>query len=131
MDLISGGVKVNALPEKVEAVVNHRIGEHSSVGSLQERFTSTILPIAEQFNLTLKAFGKVVFNGSEGKGEIVLSDAWGNALEPAPRTPTDERTDGDTRPYELLQGTIKAALKASPVYGDKKIVTSPALAIGE
>ena len=27
VDLISGGVKVNALPEKAEAIVNHRIAE--------------------------------------------------------------------------------------------------------
>lgn len=28
VDLVQGGVKVNALPEKVSAVVNHRIAEH-------------------------------------------------------------------------------------------------------
>ncbi|KAI0091719.1 carboxypeptidase S [Irpex rosettiformis] len=130
VDLISGGVKVNALPEKVEAVVNHRISEYSSVSDLQSRFTSIVLPVAERFNLTLDAFGRVVFEGAEGRGEIVLSDAWGTALEPAPKTPTNEKTDGDVRPYELLQGTIKAALKASPAYKDKKVVSSPALALG-
>lgn len=31
VDLIQGGVKVNALPEKVSAVVNHRIAEHRCV----------------------------------------------------------------------------------------------------
>ena len=28
VDLIRGGVKINALPERAEAVVNHRIAEH-------------------------------------------------------------------------------------------------------
>lgn len=28
VDLVHGGVKINALPEKVDAVVNHRIAEH-------------------------------------------------------------------------------------------------------
>lgn len=32
VDLISGGVKVNALPEKVEAVINHRVAEHRYAG---------------------------------------------------------------------------------------------------
>ena len=31
VDLISGGVKVNALPEKAHVVVNHRIAEHRQV----------------------------------------------------------------------------------------------------
>lgn len=30
VDLIEGGVKVNALPERASAVVNHRIAEHRS-----------------------------------------------------------------------------------------------------
>ncbi len=131
VDLVVGGVKVNALPERVEAVVNHRIGEASSVRDLQDRFASVVLPVARQFNLSLNAFGDIKFEGEEGKGEIRLEDAWGNALEPAPRTPTEERTDGDVRPWRVLQGTIQAALRASPVYGGKKVVTSPGLALGE
>ena len=35
VDLISGGVKINALPERAEAVVNHRIAEHRYVCTLR------------------------------------------------------------------------------------------------
>lgn len=33
VDLVEGGVKVNALPEKAKAIVNHRIAEHRCVCS--------------------------------------------------------------------------------------------------
>ncbi|KAI0704318.1 hypothetical protein BC835DRAFT_1262208 [Cytidiella melzeri] len=130
VDLVQGGVKVNALPERVEAVVNHRIAEQSSVSELMHRFTATVLPVAKRYNLTLTAFGSVAYGGGAGKGEIVLSDAWGTALEPAPRTPTNAEEDGDARAYEVLMGTIKAALKTSPKYKDRKVVVMPKLALG-
>jgi Gly-Xaa carboxypeptidase len=39
-DLISGGVKINALPEKVYAVINHRIASQSKAGSKTSNLTS-------------------------------------------------------------------------------------------
>ena len=33
VDLVMGGVKVNALPERAEAVINHRIAEHRCVNA--------------------------------------------------------------------------------------------------
>ena len=51
--------------------------------------------------MTYNAFGETLHTGSAGT--LTLSDAWGNALEPAPVTPTDEA------PYKLLSGTIRAA----------------------
>ncbi|KAI0704317.1 hypothetical protein BC835DRAFT_817562 [Cytidiella melzeri] len=130
VDLIQGGVKVNALPERVEAVVNHRIAEQSSVAELMQRFTFIMLPVAKQYNLTLHAFGSVAHSGSAGKGDIVLSDAWGTALEPAPLTPTNGDEDEESRAYRLLMGTIKAALKASPKYKDRDVVVMPKLSLG-
>ena len=37
IDIVNAGVKVNALPEKVDAIVNHRIAEH--------RYGATILSV--------------------------------------------------------------------------------------
>ncbi len=37
VDLVSGGVKVNALPERVETVINHRIAEHRYVAFIPSR----------------------------------------------------------------------------------------------
>lgn len=35
VDVVRGGVKINALPEQVEAIVNHRIAEHRCVAGLR------------------------------------------------------------------------------------------------
>ncbi|RPD64385.1 carboxypeptidase S [Lentinus tigrinus ALCF2SS1-7] len=125
VDLVQGGVKVNALPEKVSAVVNHRIAEHSSVRELQKHMTDTILPIAKKYDLSVDAFGVSVSAGSGQGGRVALSDAWGTALEPSPVTPT-----GKDDPYQILAGTIKATIESSEGYNAKGIVVAPLLAIG-
>ncbi|KAL5537057.1 hypothetical protein ACEPAF_880 [Sanghuangporus sanghuang] len=100
IDLIHGGIKVNALPEQVWAVINHRIATQSSVASVKERDSDVIIELAKRFNMTLDSFGETLRTGSNGK--ISLSAAWDYALEPAPVTPTD------AAPYKLLSGTIRA-----------------------
>ncbi|KAJ3715986.1 carboxypeptidase S [Lentinula raphanica] len=58
VDMVSGGVKANALPESAYAVVNHRINTLSSVNETAAHDTKTITTVARAFNLTLKAFGE-------------------------------------------------------------------------
>ncbi|KAL1943109.1 hypothetical protein VTO73DRAFT_4780 [Trametes versicolor] len=123
VDLVQGGVKVNALPEKVSAVVNHRIAEHSSVAELKEEFTSIVLPVAARFNLSVEAFGKNVSAGSAG--HIVLSDAFGTGLEPSPVTPM-----GKDDPYQVLAGSIKATIESASGYNASGVVVAPLLQIG-
>lgn len=132
IDLINGGVKSNALPELSWAVVNNRIGTESSVSVVQERFTDLIRPLAAEANLTLTAFGKKVPNRTvepwAAAGDVILSDAWGTALEPAPITPSDEKA----MPYRLLSGTILAVEKAvQQVNGEtKKVFVAPSVMSG-
>ncbi|KAK0533437.1 hypothetical protein OC842_002978 [Tilletia horrida] len=57
VDLISGGVKVNALPEEATAVINHRIDTDSSVADIRERIAATLLPYAREHNIELDAWG--------------------------------------------------------------------------
>jgi Gly-Xaa carboxypeptidase len=122
VDLVEGGVKVNALPERASAVVNHRIAEHSSVGELQQHMIDLLTPLATKYDLALVAFGNNVTCG--GAGEVVLSDFLGTALEPSPVTPTEYG------PWALLQGSIKAAFESSPTRNSSKVVVIPSLSIG-
>lgn len=117
-DLISGGVKINALPEKVEAVVNHRIAIESSVSEVQEHITSIISKkILTKFPLALDAFGSIsgITNASSA-GTITLS-SFDEPLEPAPVSPFTSPA------YKLLSGTIKK------VFGEEVIV-SPSVMTG-
>jgi Gly-Xaa carboxypeptidase len=86
--------------------------------------------LAQSFNLSYNAFGKDIQTGEGPKyGTLVLSDAWGTALEPAPVTPTGK----DAAPYQLLSGSIKAAYDA--YYGQqeddvKEIFVAPGIMSG-
>lgn len=80
----------------------------SSVDAVKQHDTALLADLASKFNLSYTAFGKPVSVDDEAYGTLVLSDAFGTALEPAPITPTGE----DAAPYQLLSGTIKATWNA-------------------
>ncbi|KAI0272776.1 carboxypeptidase S [Gloeopeniophorella convolvens] len=128
IDLIRGGVKVNALPEEAWAVVNHRIATQSSVAAVQDRNADILKSLAEEFNLNFTAFGTV--NSPEDAdyaGTLTLLDRPGTSLEPAPVTPTDE----DSAPWQLLSGTIKATYNAHRgLEGEDNVIVSPGIMPG-
>ncbi|KZT27873.1 Zn-dependent exopeptidase [Neolentinus lepideus HHB14362 ss-1] len=125
-DLVNGGVKVNALPETVEAVVNHRIAEHSSVRELQDYFTTLLSPLAASYNLSVNAFGRATSNCDDVcAGELILSDAFDNRLEVSPVTPFF-----GSAPARLLSGTIKATIESSEGYNASSVVVAPSFGLG-
>ena len=126
-DVVRGGVKTNALPERAEVIVNHRIDIHSSVAALQERIVRVVAPVAARFGLALDAFGHAhVRSGDASTGVLRIADAFGTALEPAPVTPM-----GESGPFRLLSGTVIGVLGASPREGyDKKTFIAPSMSTG-
>ncbi|KAG7444330.1 carboxypeptidase S [Guyanagaster necrorhizus] len=124
VDLIQGGVKVNALPEKAPAVINHRIAEHSSTEEVQQHIMELLTPIAAEYNLSIDAFGKALDMGGVKGGKVVLSDAFGSALQPSPVSPLDLKG-----PYGMLSGTIKATLQSSDRYEASGVVIMPSLGL--
>jgi len=117
VDLISGGAKVNALPERVSATVNHRINIGSTSKVVHKHLTEIGSAVAHKYNLTLHAF-----DGKEAAGSISLNAA--TELEPAPVTPTTIMDDeGKLTPWAILSGSTRA------VYG-MDIKMSPGLSTG-
>ncbi|KAI0032673.1 carboxypeptidase S [Vararia minispora EC-137] len=128
IDLVGGGVKVNALPEYTWAVADHRIADWSSVAELQQRYIDVLTPVTSALNLTFDPFGLDLYQSTHtpSAGHVRLSDAYGTALNPAPITPTDGNSA-----WELLSGTIKSSLKTSsrtPV--GTAIIVAPGLSLG-
>src|SRR6266480_1618592 len=115
VDVIRGGVKVNALPERTIATVNHRIsiGEHPS--TVKEKLTRLAKQVTDKYNLTLHAFS----GGKETSRSITLR-AGNTVLEPAPLTPTDVEF---LSAYSILSGTTRA------LYGEK-VIMAPGVMTG-
>ncbi|KAK0742113.1 hypothetical protein B0T21DRAFT_399932 [Apiosordaria backusii] len=115
VDVISGGVKSNALPERATVTVNHRINIGETTKVVIDRLTSIGEEIAKKYNLTLHAFD----DAQEEPNSIHLSSTV-NKLEPAPITPADGSTNS---PFKTLAGTVRA------VYG-KNVIVTPGIMTG-
>ncbi|KAH8834869.1 carboxypeptidase S [Flagelloscypha sp. PMI_526] len=104
VDLVGGGAKVNALPERAWAVVNHRLSTETNLAEVEATETDRLKSLAHRYNLTFSAFGRDIVSSEVSSGALVLAEAFGNPLEPAPRTPI---TTSDA-PWQLLSGTIRS-----------------------
>lgn len=122
VDLIIGGAKVNALPEKVEAVINHRINIGESTSIPQKRIAGLAAQVAKRHNLTLVAFPK---NTTNITGHSITLTTSATNLEPAPSTPLDIFIPGTTvlSPWGVLSGTTRG------LYGET-IKMAPGLSTG-
>ncbi|OWZ36180.1 vacuolar protein [Cryptococcus neoformans c8] len=106
IDLISGGVKYNALPEYTEATINHRIAFTSSINETLQHIVDLIVPVAQSLNFTISPF-----DGSPKTSDFHISLEAPYSLEPAPITPSDSKS------FELMAGTTKH------VFGKETIVS--------
>jgi Gly-Xaa carboxypeptidase len=119
VDIIHGGVKTNALPERTQITVNHRINVGSNSSVVKEHIASLAAQVAQKHSLTLNAF-----NGTETPSSITLSHN-SKLLEPAPVTPTSVHASSNrsVTPYQILAGTTRA------LYG-KDLIVSPGIMTG-
>ena len=88
-----------------DVIIIHYV-DSSSVDAVKERVQKILVPLASKFNLSVEAFGSDLSGDVPAYGSLVLSDAWGTALHPAPVTPSG----ADSAPYALLSATIKASV---------------------
>jgi Gly-Xaa carboxypeptidase len=118
VDLISGGVKINALPEKVRAVVNHRVAVESTIKDIRTHLSTLVQDkILCKHDLSLDAWGSVSGNtSSSASGKIFLED-FDEPLEPSPVSPYT------TDAYKVFSGTIKQVL-------GEDIIVAPTLMTG-
>ncbi|TIB95373.1 carboxypeptidase S [Wallemia mellicola] len=111
VDLIQGGVKVNALPELATAVVNQRIDVAGSVNEMKNHITELLKPYVEnELNLNWIGFDNKSAPNDESNGSVKV-ETFGSPLDPAPNTPTSGKI------WDTLVGTLKN------VFGDELIVS--------
>lgn len=101
VDVIHGGVKVNALPELVTAQVNFRIDFSESVESTQKHVAGILGKVAKKNGLHFSAFKGDETDEKALEGKFIRVELLGLPLEPAPRTPTAGGV------FDLFAGTVK------------------------
>ncbi|KAJ3011330.1 hypothetical protein HKX48_006902 [Thoreauomyces humboldtii] len=108
VDIIEGGVKLNALPEHSQASINHRIAPGQTVQDVEQHIVKTILPLARHHRLRFSTVDHAnvstvhhapCHEGAEF-GQLVVQTFHG-ALEVAPISPSSGKT------WELLAGTVR------------------------
>jgi Gly-Xaa carboxypeptidase len=107
VDLVSGGVKINALPEQASVVINHRINADDSVAAVRKRLQSIVSHVAGQYDLGVRAWQSdknASVSDRHASYYVELSDAFESALEPAPRTPIAGKS---AEPFRLLSSVIR------------------------
>ncbi|KAL3444676.1 hypothetical protein BJX65DRAFT_297504 [Aspergillus insuetus] len=119
---ISGGLKINAIPELAAAMVNLRLAVETSVSAVQAHYEALIFPIAKKHNMTLEGFNppSPSFNTATNPRKISLSAI--DALEPAPVSPTSPETE----PFSILSGSIKRTLHPLDP-NEKDLIVTPYL----
>lgn len=115
-DLIKGGVKTNALPEKISAVVNYRVALHMTPEELRQRAIRIISPIAEKHNVSLEidfddvSTARDDFWGGSGKRTLTLSPL-SKPLNPAPISPTDPLS---SKVWARFAGVARSVFESHP-----------------
>ncbi|KAL2836098.1 hypothetical protein BJY01DRAFT_222467 [Aspergillus pseudoustus] len=122
-DIFNGGVKSNALPEKIQAVVNYRVGLHQTPKLVQERAERIIAPIVEKHNLTwskasISASDEVDIASGTG-GHLALT--FNAPLSPAPVSPTDIET---SPVWARFAGVARSVFESVPSLKGKTVVVS-------
>ncbi|QLG71675.1 hypothetical protein HG535_0C00230 [Zygotorulaspora mrakii] len=124
IDLISGGQKINALPERVSVGINYRIAPGLTLKDIKARITSILEPIAMKYNMTSFFFGSQE-SVSCSDSELCISQV-GKALEPAKMSPQN------TKAYSVVFGSVSSAL--NPIFTEtlnvESLVVVPTLMAG-
>src|SRR5208337_5403146 len=83
-------IVVNALPESVYAIVNHRIAMESSVKEVQNRLVDLLRPLTKSLPAIFIAFNRKVYSPSQfdnPQNTTVILSTTPDTLDPAPVSP--------------------------------------------
>lgn len=131
VDIIQGGLKINALPEQVTVRIDNRVSVDSSTKEVEAKLFDNVKTIAKEHGLGLRYEDQVIIEGDqyfEFKPFNVLP------LEPAPYS----SVEGEA--YEQFAGTVRHVFEdfAGPIFDvntlefkdDKNIVVVPSMMSG-
>lgn len=136
IDIVKGGLKVNALPEEVHLITNFRVSTESNISDTRSKIVGNVLTIAHRFglgvtvNITTPSGDTIVDEiiPATAAGYFTVSD-YGKYIEPSPVSPAEGST------WETLAGTIRHVFenyagtigKASVEGGNDNVLVAPSL----
>lgn len=129
IDIVHGGFKINALPEKVTIQINHRISYEHSLDKLKKRLQDVVSKIADKYSLDVEAFGTSVKEKKHSVGKFTVYTSL--ELSPAPMTTTVENPS-----WDLLAGSIRFVFEDFAEYSssvesiDPEVFVSPSCMTG-
>lgn len=130
LDIINGGVKVNALPEFVELIINSRIALEESVDIVFDKFLDDTKIIAEKYNLGLNVIRpynneSITILPETEIGVLTLKPLI--ILEPSPITQVNDSK------WSIFAGTLRhiyEELSYPEQFKNKKVIVTPGLGNG-
>lgn len=90
VDMIQGGVKINALPEAISVGIDYRIAQHDSIADIKNNIIRYAGSIAEKYGLDIRAFeegAETVANDRKRKLFAYNGTVYLRQGESSPRTP--------------------------------------------
>ncbi|PWN46668.1 Zn-dependent exopeptidase, partial [Violaceomyces palustris] len=131
VDIVSGGIKINALPESAKAMINHRISTSSDIRWLEEKYVKDLSSLCQSLGLEFWAFGKRIVGeeeGEEGKvwvGKLIVEKVK-QGFQPAPSTPLQ---GSEAKAWRLFSSVIRSTWP-DKVGGKGNILVAPAIMQG-
>ncbi|XXH02740.1 hypothetical protein Hte_009125 [Hypoxylon texense] len=118
VDVITGGVKVNALPETVQLQVNHRVALHESTQHINNHIREVLAPVVEKYGLHFEGFNSSSENGfdPEVTSSGILTAQSLQTLDPAPISPTDNGV------WSVFSGTLRHVFETTESGQGKTVV---------
>ncbi|KAG5359600.1 Carboxypeptidase S [Yarrowia sp. C11] len=120
-DLMTGGVKANALPETTVFVTNHRIAIEHTVDDVKKKATGNANKIAKKNGFAISAFGKEIIPKTKDSKGIIEVEFFGGAMEVAPRAPTSGPT------WDLVMGTAMHVFRDAVFPESKEVFAAPGI----
>lgn len=114
VDVVVGGIKVNALPETIRLMINHRVIMHESIDLVNQHIHDALASIIKKYNLDFKGVGDENENTPSGG---VLSMKALQTLPPAPLTST-----GNNSVWQIFSGTLRQVFETTDAGHGKTVV---------
>lgn len=70
INIIYGGVNINAFPEKVILKINHRVSYEPSLDEVKRKISGLASILASDFNLNLDDYGETLTKNVNAKGNF-------------------------------------------------------------